>query len=147
LILEGEKKYIFEIVVILMIYKEFFRDAYKIKENKNDIRFFPQITKPGKPGVREDLSYEEIANKSCDGFAQIAMDKKYNYLINLHEMAWWLNNCFYRDRSQLNKMIEENKNKPSSDPKLVRVQELLNEGYSISPEDYFQLTNMLFSFS
>jgi KAP-like P-loop domain-containing protein len=68
-----------DIIVRLILYKEFFPDAYRMKEEENDVNYFPFTHGPGVP-IGASLSFEEIAEKSCKDFAIINKEAKYKPL-------------------------------------------------------------------
>lgn len=94
MILPEYSKYIREVVIKLIVYREFFPDAYVMKKEGDDILFFPHtsetvsqqsMSSAGPPTTTTSsraLSFDEIAKKSCKGFAEIATNERYSSLRN-----------------------------------------------------------------
>lgn len=78
------KDYIREIVCKLIAYREYFQDAYIFKKQKEKVHFFPETrenlgtdAKSNFLSSYRQLTYVEIEDNSCRGFAEIATNDKY----------------------------------------------------------------------
>ncbi|MCK4466980.1 MAG: hypothetical protein KAU60_01365 [Desulfobacterales bacterium] len=136
-----------DIIVRLILYKEFFPDAYKIKEEKNDVNYFPHTYGAGSP-IGPPLSFEEITEKSCKGFAIINKEEKYKPLSYYGEnISWFIDHCFDKTKDEIDKLFNDiYSNLPKGDD-LDVINRYLDVNYNRSHKDYFKIVNFLFSLS
>lgn len=116
-------QYIREIVISLIVYREFFPDAYKQKEERNTVNYFPSL-------ATDDLSYSEIKEKSGKGFADIVINKKY------HKLRFYTDETIRLITCGLDKNVTNN-------PQILERIKIYKNNHT----DYFNLVNFLFTLS
>jgi hypothetical protein len=138
--------YIREIIIKLIIYREFFNDAYKLKKEYKIVDYFPkcEIVNPKTKEIR-NLSFKEIEeeNGSCRDFAVIATEGQYSQL-RKYEV-----DTIIKIDYGFNKTTKEIDKAMSNRDRGIRtaVRELIEKNYKRSHSDYFELIDFLFTLS
>jgi len=142
-------KYFMEIIVVLMIYKEFFSDAYKLKKENNRVNFYPRTREGGSVGgIGRSLTYAEIEEASCRGFAIIHTDEKYNPIRYFRgNLGWVIDNCFGKSDPEIQEALVSIYTNPPKGEDLEAVNKLLKSNSSRLHKDYFDAIEFVFSFS
>ncbi|MDP2151621.1 MAG: P-loop NTPase fold protein [Parvibaculum sp.] len=130
-------KYVQQIVAVLIVYREFFKDAYLMKKDRGNILFFPS-----EAFTTESISYSEIEEKSCRGFAEIATQRKYDLLKNYGTLQPFISGCFNKP---LSKAIDFVKGELIGNPLKDEYLKMLKNGVKNTHADYFELIEFLFS--
>lgn len=98
------QKYLMEIIVRLIIIKEFFPGAYKMKEEINSVNYAPHISS-GVMGGRSK-TFEEIEEMSCRDFAIIATKREFSQLFDFGQnINWFILNCFEKSATEIKSIL------------------------------------------
>lgn len=144
--MEGHEKYIVEIIIKLIVYRELFRDAYDQKKLHHKINYFPDIwsRNPDAIGVGANrLTFEQIEEISCRGFAILASSPQYERLIAFTEETKLMLELFNKTDEELqdyhNKIINTGANiiKP--------LEYIMQNQINRDANSYFYLVDFLFS--
>lgn len=100
--LRDRKKYVLEIVIKLIVYKEFFPDAYALKKKNGRVSYVPDVVS-GRSG--KEHTYEQIEKVSGRGFAEI--DKNFRSLVGFGEETRNLLVLFGRDDDAVDRMLNK----------------------------------------
>jgi len=146
---KGAINFMPDIIVRLILYKEFFPDAYKMKEDRNDVNYFPPTsTHRQNSALSNEMSFEEIAEISCKDFAIISKGKKYESLWNYHNqnITWFISRCFNKPSEEMEKTLTTNSFSPPKGDNLTIVRKYI-DNYNRTHKDYFKIVDFLFSLS
>ncbi|WP_409525671.1 KAP family P-loop NTPase fold protein [Nitrincola sp. MINF-07-Sa-05] len=143
------KDYFIEIIVSLLIYREFFPDAYNIKKKEMMVDYFPSTTtSSGTTGFGRTLSFSEIEIISCRGFAVIHHDERYKSLRYFTGVFGWLiHNCFDKSDAEIDASLRNTMSNPPQGDNLKLVKSLIESSCTKSHKDYFDAVDFIFSLS
>lgn len=143
-----EQTFFIEIIIALIIYKEFFPDAYKIKKEMGQVNYFPHVNANTGGALGRKLTYDEIEAKSCKGFAIISSDDKYKSLRYFAgNLGWIISYCFDKSDEEVSKSLNDIYCNPPKGENLEEVRGLLEQDFSRNHKDYFDAVDFIFSLS
>ena len=140
--LSDSNRYIEEIVITLIVYREFFFNAYIIKKEHYKVVYFPSIT----DNSGNFLTFEVIEKKSCKDFAEIATNRaKYLWLREFRPNTKYQIGFAFNEKPD-DQLKKGNKQQTSTELKKA-MDELIKKKYMRKHSDYFELIDFLFSLS
>lgn len=141
--LRDRKKYILEVVIKLIVYKEFFPDAYALKKKEGYVNYAPDIIDMSQSF--KELPKEEIEKHSCKGFAEVA--KKFRSLYRFSDETRNLLVLFGREDDEVDKVLNKGEHPAHlTQEQLAAIQKI--EGHKQFKRqhfEYFNLVDFLFS--
>jgi hypothetical protein len=136
------EKFLLEILVKLIIYREFFPDAYKMKEEKNQVGYFP-ATYEGKYPSGRYKTFEDISKESCRDFAIINRDyKELSHFSNTTE--WYVCHTFgNKNKTQILEFFDGVQSHQYVEKE--QVEQYLEDEINRNDKDYFSIVNFMFT--
>lgn len=135
--LDERDKYVEDVVVRLIVYKEFFPDAYARKKKAGSVNF--------QGNINPELSSSARAETSGKDFAEINEKQELHFLLTFaSQIIWLINNVFDRSTNEAKaRMHQFSTTKPSE---YQKIEKYLSGDYFLQSAPYFHLIDFLFNF-
>lgn len=143
LTIEDSKSYIEDIVIRLIIYKEFFPKAYAQKKEAGKIGYYPSS---GNMNTSfGSMTFEEMSGKVGEDFAIIFKDERFTFLKNFDSVSETLRQHvldFSEEQYLENIKLLQGINPPDT---YELIKKYIEGNYKRYSKDYFDLIDLLFS--
>ncbi|MCI5137528.1 MAG: hypothetical protein D3922_03735 [Candidatus Electrothrix sp. AR1] len=141
-----KKKLFTEIIIKLIICREFFPLAYRVREISNIVNYFPQ-TRKGNHNF-EQRSYKEIEDDSNSDFARIYYTSELKELgpcPKNKSLTWLIINCFDKPRAKIAEVLAGQRKEEAEGIDLDAIDGWVSDKYVMKHHDYFEVVNFLFT--
>ena len=138
------ERFLPEIIIRLIMYKEFFSDAYDMKERNGVVQFVPKFQKNN-----ITMTFTEIEEEHGKGFAEIATTRKYFFLKTMGDKCtmFFINNFFEKTGGQLSGVFSMNSPEVKDVDSRKIFEGYIERGICRRHNEYFETVNFLFSFT
>lgn len=134
--LDERDKYVEDVVIRLIIYKEFFPDAYARKKKNGKVDYIGN--------VGSDVPYAEKVKVAGKDFADIFEKHELRFLLTfVSPINWLISNVF--DRETQEALARENQLRTNTPSEHQKIEKYFSGDYFLKSAPYFQLIDFLFN--